>query len=372
MPARLTTSEFIQRSKDVHGETRYSYCATKYGATSRSKLTVTCPEHGEFRQRAVHHLQGHEGCQKCVASNISKNNKWTTKDFVRRAKRTHGDRYSYVKSIYVDMEKRLLITCKLHGDFDQTPRRHIEGAGCRDCANTRRGKASAGWHANQNYHELFIHKARLVHGVKYDYSQVVYLNSGTPVDILCPAHGSFSQRPNNHLMGAGCPSCHSEITPTTIEYEYMGRVFYLDSTWEVEALHWLVDVKNVPVTSLLRKGDLGFKVIKYEWRKESHRYEPDFLIPELGRLIEVKSIATLGLVDSMYTNRYGRGLTGQRELFGRTAAKVKTCIDLGYKTTLLLWVENRLDGTLVRLPLPVDWYNSTFKQICEWYKENHV
>ena len=58
--------------------------------------------------------------------------------------------------------------------------------------------------------EKFIKKARAVHGDKYDYSKVEYVNNNTPITIVCPIHGEFPQRPNNHLHGNGCPKCSRE------------------------------------------------------------------------------------------------------------------------------------------------------------------
>lgn len=55
--------------------------------------------------------------------------------------------------------------------------------------------------------EEFIEKARKIHGNKYDYSKVVYVNSQTKVCIICPIHGEFWQRPNDHLNGYGCNKC---------------------------------------------------------------------------------------------------------------------------------------------------------------------
>lgn len=54
----------------------------------------------------------------------------------------------------------------------------------------------------------FIQRAISIHGNKYDYSNVNYVNTHTKVDISCPKHGTFSQRPNDHLTKrAGCPPC---------------------------------------------------------------------------------------------------------------------------------------------------------------------
>ena len=56
--------------------------------------------------------------------------------------------------------------------------------------------------------ERFIKKAKKVHGDKYDYSKVEYINNKTPVTIICPIHGKFKQKPNDHLQKRGCPMCN--------------------------------------------------------------------------------------------------------------------------------------------------------------------
>lgn len=55
--------------------------------------------------------------------------------------------------------------------------------------------------------EQFIEKARKLHGDNYDYSKVKYINSRTKVCIICPIHGEFWIKPNNHLRGQGCMKC---------------------------------------------------------------------------------------------------------------------------------------------------------------------
>lgn len=58
--------------------------------------------------------------------------------------------------------------------------------------------------------EEFIADARKVHGNKYDYSCVVYIDSRTPVQIVCHKHGVFQKSPSNHLKGQGCKKCSHE------------------------------------------------------------------------------------------------------------------------------------------------------------------
>ena len=58
--------------------------------------------------------------------------------------------------------------------------------------------------------EEFISKAKKIHGDKYDYSKVEYINNRTKVCIVCHKHGEFWQTPNTHLDGSGCKQCFSE------------------------------------------------------------------------------------------------------------------------------------------------------------------
>lgn len=59
--------------------------------------------------------------------------------------------------------------------------------------------------------EEFIKKAREVHGDKYDYSKVEYVDAQTDVCIICKQHGEFWQRPSHHTAGRGCKKCATEV-----------------------------------------------------------------------------------------------------------------------------------------------------------------
>ena len=55
--------------------------------------------------------------------------------------------------------------------------------------------------------EIFIERAKQIHGDKYDYSKVEYTGKDNKVCIICPEHGEFWQIANNHMRGTGCPKC---------------------------------------------------------------------------------------------------------------------------------------------------------------------
>lgn len=124
-----------------------------------------------------------------------------TENFIVKARRTHGDKYDYSKSVYVKSKEKIIITCREHGDFNQTPNNHLRGAGCFKC-----GKRSMGEKQNLNT-EIFITRARKTHGDVYDYSKVNYVDSYTKITIGCEKHGDFEQLPTSHLRYLGCPTC---------------------------------------------------------------------------------------------------------------------------------------------------------------------
>lgn len=127
--------------------------------------------------------------------------KLTTEEFVKKAREVHGDKYDYSKVEYVNAKTKICIICKEHGEFEQSPQKHLAGQGCIKCHRASLAKRySLG-------KEKFIEKATDIHHGFYDYSAVEYVNSHTHVQIICPLHGAFQQNPASHLQGHGCPIC---------------------------------------------------------------------------------------------------------------------------------------------------------------------
>lgn len=63
--------------------------------------------------------------------------------------------------------------------------------------------------------EQFIEEARKVHGDKYDYSKVNYTNNRNKVEVICSKHGPFMISPHLHLRFRGCPQCAKELRAKT-------------------------------------------------------------------------------------------------------------------------------------------------------------
>ena len=123
--------------------------------------------------------------------------------YIENAKKKHGNKYDYKKTIFIHSKKKVIITCLKHGDFEIRASNHLQGSGCRQCYFSSKNKLE----------ELknFIEKANIVHNNKYDYSKVDYKNSKTKVKIICKKnHPIFEQTPSSHILGVKCPQCSVE------------------------------------------------------------------------------------------------------------------------------------------------------------------
>lgn len=135
MSKRLTTIEFIERAKNVHGA-KYSYENTTY-TTSEHNVTITCKSHGDFHQRAHDHIYGKKhGCPKCKGEIISKLKKYNLKELISKLNIIHGDKYTYVIESIIDSHTKMRIICESHGEFTLTPNKHLQGRACPICTRS--------------------------------------------------------------------------------------------------------------------------------------------------------------------------------------------------------------------------------------------
>lgn len=190
---KMTTTEFIEKAIKKHGN-KYDYSNAEY-VNATTKVCITCPVHGEFWMQPNNHLSG-QGCPKCGKLSRIKKRAKSAEQFIEEAKNVHGNRYDYSKVDYINDKTKVCIICPEHGEFWQTPSKHLSGNGCPKCAGNITKTT-----------EQFIEEAKSVHGDRYDYSKVEYKGANKKVCIICPKHGKFWIRPIAHLRGSGCPKC---------------------------------------------------------------------------------------------------------------------------------------------------------------------
>lgn len=192
---KSTKEEFIAKAKKIHGE-KYDYSNVEY-INSSTKVCITCPKHGNFFTTPNAHISQHQGCKICGNAKKGQFRKITQDEFIDKAKKIHGNKYNYSKVNYVNSQTKVIIICPEHGEFLQKPNAHLNGNGCPYCGGSIR-------HTN----ESFIEKAKSIHGDKYDYSDVDYINNKTKVKIFCKSCNKyFYQTPHEHLSGYGCLYC---------------------------------------------------------------------------------------------------------------------------------------------------------------------
>lgn len=205
----LKTKEFIEKAIKKHGD-KYDYSKVEY-INNHTKVCIICPEHGEFWQVPGSHLSG-RGCPKCARILINNSLKISSQTFIENAHKVHGNKYDYSKVEYKNTRTKVCIICPKHGEFWQTPNGHVSAkSGCQKCYDEIRAKKQ------RHTTEHFIEKAKCVHGNKYDYSLVNYINTDTKVEIICSKHGVFKQTPYHHLAGHGCPICQESLLENEVK-----------------------------------------------------------------------------------------------------------------------------------------------------------
>lgn len=220
MSKRYTTEEFIEKARRVHGDA-YDYSHVVY-VDSVTPVEIICPFHGPFRQRPAMHLMG-TGCNECGKMKTKAALSDDKDKFVTKARDIHGEKYDYSLVDYQGSDVKVEIICPIHGLFLQTPHMHLQGQECPVCGriksdeNRKKGLA------------VFLEQARAVHGDKYDYSRVDLIRRDWKVCIVCPEHGEFWQSPGNHvLQRQGCPLCARKTVANKITK---------DTEWFLDKVH---------------------------------------------------------------------------------------------------------------------------------------
>ena len=255
MGKKLTTEIFIERSKNIHGD-KYDYSLSVY-KNNKTKILIICKTHGEFHQLPINHINAKSGCYKCCG-----NSALTTDSFIEKSIVIHNDKYDYSSVEYVNTKTPVVIICKKHGEFKQTPNVHLSKHGCPTCGNKmdinilkerchiiygdlydytdtiyngveetiniickKHGevcvktsnflyrKSGCKYCANNSYKDIsyFILDANKTHNNKYEYKVLDNLKKDSYIEILCDIHGTFKQRIRSHIYdGIGCSKCSDD------------------------------------------------------------------------------------------------------------------------------------------------------------------
>jgi very-short-patch-repair endonuclease len=278
---------FVEKAIKIHGE-KYNYSKFEY-INAKHKSIIICSTHGEFLQHSNNHLIGY-GCINCGVDLNKMKRSSNSDEFIKKAIKIHGDKYDYSKIEYISNHKKVNISCKMHGEFMQESRSHLSGSGCYLCGRElSKNKLS---YSN----EQFINKSIEIHGDKYDYSKIEYINTHSNINIICKTHGIFIQAPQKHICGHGCPLCVNKTEGKL--YEKLKQIY--------------PDAIN------------GFR---QPWCKNKYALPFDFCVQEDKIIIEL---------DGDQHFKQVRNWTSPKEQFENDKYKEKCANENGYSTIRLL------------------------------------
>jgi len=154
----------------------------------------------KFSKKWTKILSG-ESCPICSLKKRSKDRMISQSDIIDSFIKIHNNYYDYSKVEYTGIKNKIKVICSIHGEFEILPKTHRNGSGCKLCAWEHISKT-------QTYTtEQAIEKFKKIHGNKYDYSLVNYIDSKTKIQVVCNLHGIFNITPANHINNKGCKLC---------------------------------------------------------------------------------------------------------------------------------------------------------------------
>jgi protein-arginine kinase activator protein McsA len=219
MPARITRESWIERAKEIWGNTyEYPEEITIYRGSNKP-ISFICEKHGNVTiAAATKHVNRrsdnakYSGCPDCEEQYRNDTNNKTV-EFIERAREIWGDTYEYPEgiTIYTKYDNPINIKCLKHGIVTvNISGTHIniqetgKAYGCHECGKENSKQTQF----KKKELETFLEQSRATHSDNYDYSLFVYKGDGEKSDIICNTCGeTFPQAPGKHIQGSGCPYC---------------------------------------------------------------------------------------------------------------------------------------------------------------------
>lgn len=151
---------------------------------------------------------------KQIAKDTHRTKKKTTEEFIKEAKEIHGDKYDYSQVNYVNQLTNVSIICPIHGIFQQKPKNHLKGCGCQKCSFGKLYKTKSSYNLKSTNRRKITNVKDFeeyyngLYKKNYDFSNSIYVNKNSILDVICPLHGSFKMKASYLLYGGRyCPKC---------------------------------------------------------------------------------------------------------------------------------------------------------------------
>ena len=207
--------DFIQKVQARFGN-KFDFRDVHY-INSSTPVILHCKDHNDYKFsiRPDDLLKSKYGCPLCTQEHCAQNRiEEKASDFLNTVQKRFEGKLDFSKSVYTGASNYINFICYQHGDQQALAHNLLwTKYGCPECAKEAVSSSI------KLTKEEFIEKAVAVHGNKYDYSKVVYINSTTPVEIYCKeCQEYFWQIPSNHIYNKGHIKCYGWTRRTQEEF----------------------------------------------------------------------------------------------------------------------------------------------------------
>ena len=166
---------------------------------------MTCKEHGDFEIDPSNHIHLKRGCKVCSGGNFinadNSKKRLTQTQFLKKANDIAPASLDFSKSVFHDTRTKIVVTCKIHGDFKIQPSNLFQGATCRHCATTLVGnKRRVGT-------KELLNRITTKFGNRYEVDKNSLVKATSPIRLKCKTHGWFEGLIGNLINSSGCPQC---------------------------------------------------------------------------------------------------------------------------------------------------------------------
>jgi len=262
MSKKMTTEEFISKSRVIHGA-RYDYSQCEY-SHNKAKVIIICLTHGPFNQTASGHLSGN-GCPLCGAEKARAQRLGNTADFVKLATEKHSGAYSYEFTVYTGGHNKVLISCPLHGAFRQTPSSHLTGRGCPKCRGKRMAKTKA-TNRRLSGNNLALLFPELIE--EWDFEK----NTKDPTTIgpksalkahwVCSLGHRYASKVSSRTGGTGCPTCAGQSSKIELLVYSFLKAIWPDTEWRVK-------IEGKEIDCYISSLGVGVEIDGFPWHGNS-------------------------------------------------------------------------------------------------------
>lgn len=128
-------SYFVKKAERKFGKNKFDYDEESYNGMMED-MKITCKTHGVFTKTPHNFLISSHGCSECASDSRVNLKTKDYEDFIKEAKKVHGDKYNYPienKEIYENRKSVISIICEKHGEFKKIAQKHLSGQGCFMC-----------------------------------------------------------------------------------------------------------------------------------------------------------------------------------------------------------------------------------------------